>query len=139
VLDNLSTHTGGVLYETFPASKTHSVLQCLELHYTPKHAKWLKMVEIEIGVLRGQCLDRRIGERSSLPRSKLACRGATLPAHASMEVRHSEGTEQAGQRLIPKPPKSRNHCAGVLIQHVAKAHSLGREIFIIYAVGGEQM
>jgi hypothetical protein len=34
----------------------------LEFHYTPKHASWLNMVEIEIGVLRGQCLDRRIGE-----------------------------------------------------------------------------
>ena len=32
----------------------------------PKHASWLNMVEIEIGVLRGQCLDRRIGERDVL-------------------------------------------------------------------------
>jgi hypothetical protein len=38
----------------------------LEFHYTPKHASWLNMVEIEIGVLRGQCLDRRIGERVTL-------------------------------------------------------------------------
>jgi hypothetical protein len=30
------------------------VLQRLEFHYTPKHASWLNMVEIEIGVLRGQ-------------------------------------------------------------------------------------
>ena len=37
----------------------------LELHYVPKHASWLNMVEIEIG-LRGQCLDRRIGERDRL-------------------------------------------------------------------------
>ena len=33
----------------------------LEFHYVPKHANWLNMVEIEIGVLRRQCLDRRIG------------------------------------------------------------------------------
>ena len=32
----------------------------LEFHYTPKHASWLNMVEIEIGVLKRQCLDRRI-------------------------------------------------------------------------------
>src|SRR5436190_21829071 len=38
----------------------------LEFHYTPKHASWLNMVEIEIGVLRGQCLHRRIGERKQL-------------------------------------------------------------------------
>jgi transposase len=66
VLDNLSTHTAGALYETFPAHEARRVLQRLEFHYTPKHASWLNMVEIEIGVLRGQCLDRRIGERERL-------------------------------------------------------------------------
>jgi transposase len=66
VMDNLPTHTAGALYEAFPAPEAHRVLQRLEFHYTPKHASWLNMVEIEIGVLRGQCLDRRIGERSVL-------------------------------------------------------------------------
>jgi transposase len=68
VLDNLSTHTAGALYETFPAAEAHRVLQRLEFHYTPKHASWLNMVEIEIGVLRSQCLDRRIGDRTRLVR-----------------------------------------------------------------------
>ena len=36
------------------------MLRRLDFHYTPKHASWLNMVEIEIGVLKGQCLDRRI-------------------------------------------------------------------------------
>jgi hypothetical protein len=66
VMDNLSTHTAGALYEAFPAPEAHRVLQRLEFHYTPKHASWLNMVEIEIGILRGQCLDRRIGERDVL-------------------------------------------------------------------------
>jgi transposase len=66
VMDNLSTHNPGALYETFPAPEAHRILQRLEFHYTPKHASWLNMVEIEIGVLRGQCLDRRIGEREIL-------------------------------------------------------------------------
>ena len=66
VMDNLSTHTAGALYETFPAPDAHRLLQRLEFHYTPKHASWLNMVEIEIGVLRGQCLNRRIGERQTL-------------------------------------------------------------------------
>ena len=66
VMDNLSTHTAGALYEAFPAPEAHRVLQRLEFHYTPKHASWLNMVEIEIGVLRGQCLDRRIGAREVL-------------------------------------------------------------------------
>lgn len=59
VMDNLSTHTAGALYETFPAPEAHRILQRLEFHYTPKQASWLNMVEIKIGVLRGQCLDRR--------------------------------------------------------------------------------
>src|SRR5215213_2976288 len=66
VLDNLSTHSAGALYEAFPAPEAHRVLHRLEFHYTPKHASWLNMVEIEIGVLRGQCLDRRIGARDCL-------------------------------------------------------------------------
>ncbi len=59
VLDNLSTHSAGALYEAFPAQEAHRVLRRIEFH-------WLNMVEIEIGVLRSQCLDRRIGERDRL-------------------------------------------------------------------------
>jgi transposase len=66
VLDNLSTHSAGALYEAFPAPEAHRLLRRLEFHYIPKHASWLNMVEIEIGVLRRQCLDRRIGERKQL-------------------------------------------------------------------------
>src|SRR6266403_3859198 len=60
VLDNLSTHSAGALYQSLPACEARRVLRRLEFHYVPKHASWLNMVEIEIGVLRGQCLDRRI-------------------------------------------------------------------------------
>ena len=60
VLDNLSTHTPGGLYAVFPASEARRLMKRLEFHYTPKHASWLNMVEIEIGVLKRQCLDRRI-------------------------------------------------------------------------------
>jgi hypothetical protein len=42
------------------------VLRQLEFHYVPKHASWLNMVEIEIGVLRSQCLDRRIATQKQL-------------------------------------------------------------------------
>ena len=59
VLDNLSTHTAGALYQAFPPAEARRLLHRLEFHYVPKHASWLNMVEIEIGVLRSQCLDRR--------------------------------------------------------------------------------
>jgi hypothetical protein len=60
VLDNLFAHSPGALYQAFPPREARRVLRRLEFHYVPKHASWLNMVEIEIGVLRGQCLDRRI-------------------------------------------------------------------------------
>ena len=60
VLDNLSTHSPGALYQAFPAEEARRVLRRLEFHYVPRHASWLNMVEIEIGVLAAQCLDRRI-------------------------------------------------------------------------------
>jgi transposase len=66
VMDNLSTHSAGALYQAFPACEARRVLQRLEFHYVPKHASWLNMVEIEIGVLRGQCLDRRIATHEHL-------------------------------------------------------------------------
>jgi hypothetical protein len=42
------------------------VLRRLEFHYTPKHASWLNIVEIEIGVMVSQRLDRRIPSKEKL-------------------------------------------------------------------------
>src|ERR1700746_69363 len=68
VQDNLSTHSAGALYQAFPPAEARRILRRLGFHYTPKHASWLNMVEIEIGVLRGQCLDRRIDDPKRLRR-----------------------------------------------------------------------
>ncbi len=67
VQDNLSTPLGRLsLYEAFAPAEARRILRRIEFHYTPKHASWLNMVEIEIGVLRGQCLDRRIDDPKRL-------------------------------------------------------------------------
>jgi len=66
VMDNLSTHSVAALYETFDAVEARRILRRLEIHYTPKHASWLNMVEIEIGVMVSQCLDRRIPSKEML-------------------------------------------------------------------------
>lgn len=68
VLDNLSTHRAKNLYEAFAPEEARRVLRKLEFHYTPTHASWLNMVEIEISVLSAQCLDRRIPDRTALER-----------------------------------------------------------------------
>lgn len=60
VLDNLNTHRISALYERFEPEEARRIASRLEFHYTPKHASWLNMVEIEIGALSRQCLDRRI-------------------------------------------------------------------------------
>src|SRR5438067_4877886 len=48
VQDNLSSHSAGALYQTFDPAEARRILRRLELHYTPKHASWLNMVENEI-------------------------------------------------------------------------------------------
>lgn len=72
VLDNLSSHSAAALYKTFPAPEARRILRRLHFHFVPKHASWLNMVEIEIGVLKGQCLSRRIGDRKTLEREVAA-------------------------------------------------------------------
>ena len=62
VLDNLNTHTPAALYEVFEPAEARRIVRKLEFHYTPKHASWLNMAEIEISVLDRQCLDRRLPE-----------------------------------------------------------------------------
>jgi hypothetical protein len=60
VQDNLNTHTGAALYETFAPAEARRILDKLDFRYTPKHGSWLNMAECEFGVLLGQCLDQRI-------------------------------------------------------------------------------
>jgi transposase len=97
VLDNLSTHSAGAIYDTFPASEARRILRRMEFHYTPKHASWLNMVEIEIGVLRGQCLDRRICDRKRLIREIAAWEKRRNADKA--KIRWMFTTEKAREKL----------------------------------------
>ena len=62
VMDNLNTHEPGALYERFPPEKAKALWDRFEFIYTPKHGSWLNMAEIELNVLTGQCLNRRIDD-----------------------------------------------------------------------------
>ena len=62
VMDNLSTHKAGALYEAFEPHEAKRILDRFEFVHTPKHGSWLNMAEIELNVLMGQCLNRRIGD-----------------------------------------------------------------------------
>jgi transposase len=68
VLDNLNTHQAASLYEAFPPEQARRIIDRLEIHHTPKHGSWLNMAEIELSVLSGQCLDRRIDNGEELRR-----------------------------------------------------------------------
>jgi hypothetical protein len=60
VMDNLSTHKPAALYEAFEPKEAKRIRDRFEFVYTPKHGSWLNMAEIELNVLMGQCLNRRI-------------------------------------------------------------------------------
>jgi len=66
VLDNLNTHGLPSLYAAFPPETARKLAERLEIHYTPKHGSWLNIAEIELSVLKRQCLSDRIPEISKL-------------------------------------------------------------------------
>lgn len=66
VMDNLNTHSMASLYETFDPKEARRLAERLDIHYTPKHGSWLNMAEIELSVLKGQCLDKRIANKETM-------------------------------------------------------------------------
>lgn len=68
VTDNLNTHSPACLYEAFEPEEARRIAKRLEWHYTPEHASWLNMAEIELSVLSRQCLSRRVPDEATLIR-----------------------------------------------------------------------
>jgi hypothetical protein len=101
VLDNLSTHSPPALYQAFPAPEARRILKRLKFHHTAKHASWLNMVEI--GVLRTQCLDRRIESRDRLVQEIAAWRQRRNASGAGINWLFS--THQARTKLARAYPK----------------------------------
>jgi DDE superfamily endonuclease len=97
VLDNLNTHTPAALYEVFPPPEARRLLQQLEFHYTPKHGSWLNMVEIELSVLAGQCLKRRLATSATVQEEVAAWERRRNTERATVQWRFS--TEQARTKL----------------------------------------
>jgi len=72
VMDNLNIHTTASLYKAFVPQEARRIAQRLEIHHTPKHASWLNMAEIEIGVLSRQCLAQPMTDIDTMRRNVLA-------------------------------------------------------------------
>jgi hypothetical protein len=97
VLDNLSTHTAAALYQTFAPAEARRLARKLEFHYTPKHASWLNMAEIEFSVLERQCLARRLPTREAVGRETTAWSADRNRAWATIHWRFT--TAQARTKL----------------------------------------
>jgi hypothetical protein len=76
VIDQLNTHNLAGIYRFFPLNEAQAYLDQFEFHYTPKNGSWLNMAEIELGVLKQQCLHRRIHHAATFDR-----RAAAWQAH----------------------------------------------------------
>jgi transposase len=106
VLDNLNTHTKGALYEAFAPEEAKRIADRLELVYTPKHASWLNMAELEWSVLVRQCLSRRIATAEELRRE----------VEAWVQARNATGVKITWSFRIPE--------ARIKLAHLYPAKSL---------------
>jgi hypothetical protein len=73
VQDNLNTHTDAVFYQHLPAAQARALAARFEVHYTPKNASWLNMVELELSAIARQCLHQRIPTQDQLRAHVNAC------------------------------------------------------------------
>jgi hypothetical protein len=129
VLDNLSTHSAAALYNHFAPQEARRIMRKIEFHYTPKHASWLNMVEIEIGVMRTQCLDRRIAsgrnwnlrlpcgnDGATSPETKLpGCSTVREPARSWLTLMRNSAPNSDDLQAAART--GRNHCAEALALH----------------------
>ena len=84
VMDNLNTHHYHSLVETFGKQEADRIMKRLVFHYTPAHASWLNMAEIELSVLSKQCLSRRIPDEWTLTTEIIAWEEARNTKKASI-------------------------------------------------------
>ena len=103
VMDNLNTHSGSSLYETFPPEEARKLLSRLEIHYTPKHGSWLNIAEIELRILIGQCLNRRIPDKTILKQEIEIWQSKRNQAKSTVDWRFTcEDARIKLKRLYPK-------------------------------------
>ncbi|HEX7575003.1 MAG TPA: transposase, partial [Candidatus Methanoperedens sp.] len=102
VMDNLNTHEPGSFYEAFPPDKAKALWERFEFVYTPKHGSWLNMAEIELNVLTGQCLDRRMDDIEFVRKEVMA--GEKKRNNKNAKVKWQFTTEDARIKLTKLYP-----------------------------------
>lgn len=103
IQDNLNTHRASALYKAFEPAEAERIMRRIRWIYTPKHASWLNMAEIEIGVFERQCLARRIESRLELEQQVAALEKERNEAEAKINWQFTcEQSRITLQRLYPK-------------------------------------
>ena len=103
VQDNLNTHRLANLYLVFPPAEARRLAQRFELHFTPNHASWLNMAEIEIGIVERSCLGKRVASLDVLAQRVAALEAERNAAHATINWRFTTGDARIKlARLYPK-------------------------------------
>ena len=97
VLDNLNTHFRGSFEAVMGTEAATVFLSRLEFHYTPKHASWLNMAEIEIGILDRQSTGCRIANEARLCSEVLAWQQRRNQERRRIEWKFSR--QEADQKL----------------------------------------
>ena len=89
VQDNLNTHTDAVFYQHLPAKEARALAARFEVHYTPKNASWLNMVELELSAIARQCLHQRIPTQQELTAHVAVCVAERNAARATVKWQFS--------------------------------------------------
>lgn len=91
VQDNLNTHRLSNLYLVFPPEEARRLTERFEVHYTPTHASWLNMAEIEIDIFERGCLRRRVPSLEVLQQRVAALEAERNTAQATIHWRFTTG------------------------------------------------
>jgi hypothetical protein len=97
VLDNLNTHFRQTFVDVLGEAAATVLLHRVEFHYTPKHASWLNMAEIEIGIMDRQCTGQRIGNADLLQTAVQSWQAERRKARHRMEVH----APRCGSQTVP--------------------------------------
>jgi hypothetical protein len=105
VLDNLNTHTYGALYEAFEPAEARRIARKLNFHYTPKHASWLNMAEIEFSVIARK-LGPRVPNAAALKQKGAAIERSRNEAQSTVDWQFtSDDARIKLKRLYPSYPE----------------------------------
>lgn len=104
VLDNLNIHFRKCFEDVLGKRAASALLRRVRFHYTPKHASWLNMAEIEIGILSRQCLDRRLPTPQLLQREVDAWQTTRNALRRTIEWKFTrqDADQKLGRHYVPQ-------------------------------------